>query len=632
MPDLLNIGTTGLLTYQRALSTTSHNIANVNTDGFSRQRSEIQANSPTFKGDLIFGNGSRVASISRAYDNLLTRELRDNQASFSRAEVFSQLASTIDDVLADPQGGLSPQIIEFFAAVQDVAEDPASTTARNTMIDIADVLTNRLTNFDLRFQNIEENTTQQIRDVVGEINSLVEGIRDINLALQDTNGAGILTKQSADLLDRRDVLLTQLSERVDITVVNEEQNVISVFIGNGQALLNGNNAFTLGTQNDPTDPTRDIITYSGLIAQGDISDQISQGELGALLRFRDGVLDPTRNRIGRLAVGLAETINAQMRDGMDLNGNLGTDFFSYQAPVVYNNLGNTGGSVTAAITDVTALTIDDYSATYNGASWPVTSTSGTSATLAAASGNLAFEGITFALDNTGAAIGDSFTIRPTLAATRSLSVVMTDPDLVAAAAPIRTDTSLNNLGDVTISPGRVTDVTNADLLTTVTIRFNDPPTDFDVVGANPAQNGVAYTNNMTVSANGWEITLSGVSPQGGDEFTIESNAGGQGDNRNMLLIGALDSTNIFDGGTATYQEDYATAIGFVARQTQAAIIDSEASEALLIQTREQRLTVSGVNLDEEAADLVRYQQAYEANARVIAVAQTIFDTLINSTR
>ena len=632
MPDLLNIGTTGLLTYQRALSTTSHNIANVNTDGFSRQRSEIQANSPTFKGDLIFGNGSRVASISRAYDNLLTRELRDNQASFSRAEVFSQLASTIDDVLADPQGGLSPQIIEFFAAVQDVAEDPASTTARNTMIDIADVLTNRLTNFDLRFQNIEENTTQQIRDVVGEINSLVEGIRDINLALQDTNGAGILTKQSADLLDRRDVLLTQLSERVDITVVNEEQNVISVFIGNGQALLNGNNAFTLGTQNDPTDPTRDIITYSGLIAQGDISDQISQGELGALLRFRDGVLDPTRNRIGRLAVGLAETINAQMRDGMDLNGNLGTDFFSYQAPVVYNNLGNTGGSVTAAITDVTALTIDDYSATYNGASWTVTSTSGTSATLAAASGNLVFEGITFALDNTGAAIGDSFTIRPTLAATRSLSVVMTDPDLVAAAAPIRTDTSLNNLGDVTISPGRVTDVTNADLLTTVTIRFNDPPTDFDVVGANPAQNGVAYTNNMTVSANGWEITLSGVSPQAGDEFTIESNAGGQGDNRNMLLIGALDSTNIFDGGTATYQEDYATAIGFVARQTQAAIIDSEASEALLIQTREQRLTVSGVNLDEEAADLVRYQQAYEANARVIAVAQTIFDTLINSTR
>ncbi len=632
MPDLLNIGTTGLLTYQRALSTTSHNIANVNTDGFSRQRSEIQANSPTFKGDLIFGNGSRVASISRAYDNLLTRELRDNQASFSRAEVFSQLASTIDDVLADPQGGLSPQIIEFFAAVQDVAEDPASTTARNTMIDIADVLTNRLTNFDLRFQNIEENTTQQIRDVVGEINTLVEGIRDINLALQDTNGAGILTKQSADLLDRRDVLLTQLSERVDITVVNEEQNVISVFIGNGQALLNGNNAFTLGTQSDPADPTRDIITYSGLIAQGDISGQISQGELGALLRFRDGVLDPTRNRIGRLAVGLAETINAQMRDGMDLNGNLGTDFFSYQAPVVYNNLGNTGGSVTAAITDVTALTIDDYNATYNGASWTVTSTSGTSATLAAASGNLVFEGITFALDNTGAAIGDSFTVRPTLAATRSLSVVMTDPDLVAAAAPIRTDTSLNNLGDVTISPGRVTDVTNADLLTSVTIRFNDPPTDFDVVGANPAQNGVAYTNNMTVSANGWEITLSGVSPQAGDEFTIESNAGGQGDNRNMLLIGALDSTNIFDGGTATYQEDYATAIGFVARQTQAAIIESEASEALLIQTREQRLTVSGVNLDEEAADLVRYQQAYEANARVIAVAQTIFDTLINSTR
>ena len=632
MPDLLNIGTSGLLTYQRALNTTSHNIANVNTDGYSRQSSEIQANVPSFQGGLVFGNGSRVQSITRAFDNLLATELRDNLSTFNRSEAFSELAGNIDDLLADPQGGLSPLLIDFFGSVQDLAEDPASTTARIAMIDTAQVLTNRFANFDLRFQNIDENTTVQIRNVVSEINTLVEGIKDINLALQDTTTSGQLTEQSADLLDRRDALLNELAGLVDITVVNPTEPALSVFVGNGQALLNGATSFSLQTQPDPRDPTRDIIAYSGLTAAFDISSQINQGELGALLRFREQVLDPTRNSVGRLAIGLAETFNAQMRDGMDLNGNLGTDFFSYSQPQVIDNAGNAGtATISAVITDVTALSTDDYLIEFDGANWNLTSDSGTTASVANGTpATLAFEGFTLTINGAGAVLGDRFTIKPTLSGARTLDVVTSNPDEIAAAAPIRTETSLSNLGDVTISPGVVTDVTDANLLTPVTIRFTAANT-FDVVGAVPPQVGVAYTNNMTVSANGWQVTLSGT-PQAFDELTIESNAGGSGDNRNMLLLGALETTGVFDGGRASYQEDYATLVGVVGRQTQAALIETDANESLLIQARDRRLELSGVNLDEEAADLVRYQQAYEANARIISVAQTIFDTLLQSVR
>ena len=640
MADLLNNAVSGLMAFQRALSTTSHNIANVNTPGYSRQSAEFVSNPPSFFGGNYFGNGVSIASITRAYDRFLTSEVRDSTSIFTRSQKFSELSGYIDDMLADPYGGISPMLHDFFESVQDVADDPASSTARYALINNADTLASRFQAFDQRFEDLTLNTSADIRSTVDEINALVGQIRDINVTLNDFAPSAASTQQSADLLDKRDALLNQLAEKVDITVIDEAENNLSIFIGNGQTMLNGTTAFSLGAQPDNGDPSRDVISYNGLISVFDISSNLTGGELGGLLDFRDNVLEPTRNALGRTAIGLAETFNAQMRDGMDLNGNLGQDFFSFDPPQSIAFSSNTGTpTVSTVISDVTALTIDNYELDFDGVNWTLTSDSGTSATVAnGAPATLVFEGMTLTINGATAVAGDRFTIKPTLPASGGLRVLTSDPSEIAAAAPIRSSASLNNLGSAEISAGTVIDVTDPNLLNTATLTFDNPPTalraDVDVVvGGVPFLAGAAipFSNNMAIDANGWQVNLSGA-PQAGDVFTVESNVGGSGDNRNALSLANLQNVGVFDGGIATYQEDYGTLVGFVGSQTLAANLERDAQESLLMQAIDRQSAKASVNLDEEAADLVRYQQAYEATARLISTAQTIFETLLNSVR
>lgn len=640
MPDMLNTAVSGLLTFQRALSTTSHNISNVNTDGYSRQNVEIATNLPTFKSGSYYGNGSHVESITRSYDQFLTKELRDTTSVYFGLVKFSELTSHIDDVLADPQGGVAPILQDFFAAMQDVADDPTSTTARIAMLQMGDTLASRFESIDNRFEELTLNTTSEIRRVVDEINDLVVAIRDINMALDRANASGNITQQSSDLLDTRDKLLNQLAERVDITVVNEQENQISIFIGNGQTVLTNTIAFPLSTQPSAGDPTLDSIAYNGLITVADISDNLTGGELGGLLDFRRTVLIPTRNALGRTAIAIAEEMNAQMRDGMDLNGNLGQDFFSYTGPQSIAFSSNTGtASMSTVVSDATALTLENYEIAFDGANWNLTSDSGTTATVAnGAPATLIFEGLTFTINGAGAVLGDRFTIKPLVSAAGSLQVVMTDPREVAAALPIRSITSLSNLGEIEVSQGIVTDVTNPNLLNPATFTFNSPATsltaDVDVVvggTAYAAGSAIPFSSNMLIDANGWQVSLAGA-PQPGDVFNVESNVGGIGDNRNALNLANLQNQGVLNGGNTTFQEDYSALVGFVGSKTLAAFLERDAQESLLSQAVDRKDSRVGVNLDEEAADMIRYQQAYEATARIISTVQTMFDTLLNSTR
>ena len=640
MADLLNNAVSGLMAFQRALSTTSHNIANVNTPGYSRQTAEFVTNPPSFFGGNYFGNGVSIASVTRAYDQFLTSEVRDSTSLFTRSQKFSELSGYIDDVLADPRGGISPMLHDFFESVQDVADDPASSTARYALINSADTLAARFQSFDQRFEELTRNTGADIRSTVDEINSLVGQIRDVNVTLNDFAPSAASTQQSADLLDKRDALLNELAQKVDITVVDEAENNLSIFIGNGQTMLSGTSAFSLAAQPDIGDPSRDVISYSGLISVFDISSNLTGGELGGLLDFRNNVLEPTRNALGRTAIGLAETFNAQMRDGMDLNGNLGQDFFSYAGPqsiAFSSNLGTP--TVSTVVSDVSALTTDNYELDFDGANWTLTSASGSSATVAnGAPATLLFEGLNLTINGATAVAGDRFTIKPTLAASGGLQVLTSDPTEIAAAVPIRSSASLDNLGSLDISPGVVIDVTDPNLLSTTTLTFDNPPTtlraDADVVVGGVsylAGAAIPFSNNMQVDANGWQVSLNGA-PQAGDVFTVESNVGGTGDNRNALNLANLQNVGVFDGGIATYQEDYGSLVGFVGSQTLAANLERDAQESLLIQAIDRQSAKASVNLDEEAADLVRYQQAYEATARLISTAQTIFETLLNSVR
>ena len=642
---MLNTAVSGLLSFQRALGTTSHNIANVSTEGYSRQRVEITTQAPSSIGGFNFGNGAQINSVARVYDQFLTSELRSTTSTNSKMDKLTDLTGYVDNILADPVGGVSPIMQEFFAAVQDVADDPSSTTARNNMINVGNTLTATFHNIDERFQQLQENTSKDIKNVVNEINDLVESIRRINLDLDKISSGGESSQQSSDLLDTRDNLIQELSEKVEITVVNESGTDVSIFIGNGQTVLNGTKAFTLDAVPNNGDPSQDVIVYNGFSTITDLSSSLKGGgELGALLEFRDSVLNESRNDLGRVAVGLADSFNTQHMSGMDLNGDLGTAFFSFDAPETLAFSGNTGTpTLSSSITSVADLTRYDYTLQYDGTNWTMLSDSGTSsaAVLNVAGGTttISFEGVTVNIDDSGIApvAGDRFKIKPTIQGASSFNVNISDPLLIAASAPIRTSSSLDNLGTSAISAGSVTNAGHAYLSDTVTLAFNSATTfrstSVVTVGAttHPANTDITFTNGMTIESNGWTAELSGI-PQFGDVLTIEENLGGQGDNRNALLLSNLQNKDVLDGGNTNYQEAYSTMVGRVGTQAASAERQKESSEALLIQARDRKSSVTGVNLDEEAADLIRYQQAYEAASRIISTVQTMFDSLLNATR
>ena len=649
MGDMLNTAVSGLLSYQRALSTTSHNISNVNTDGYSRQTVGFETRNPTAFGDNFVGSGVQISNISRAFNQYINSSIRDSQSMYSKQEMFHSLSAQIDDILADPKGGISPILQEFFTAAQDVADDPSSSSARSQMINTANSLVNRFQTFNTRFDELSRNVNDGISDAIDEVNTLVNAIQEVNVSLARLNVGGEISSQSSDLLDRRDVLLNTLSQKIDIQVINEQENNITVMVGNGQTLLNGSRAFQLATRPDPGDPSREIIVYQGFSSTNDISAQLTGGEIGGMIDYRNNVLNPTRNSLGRVAVVFAETFNQQHNNGMDLNGDLGTNFFNVSGPTVTPFSSNGGAStVTAQIipnTGLSQLTTNDYELSYDGTNWQVTSSDGTtSASVLTAVGQIDFDGLQFNFAGGPHVPGDSFTVRPTFSGARTLDVVVTDPNLIAAAAPIRTLSSDANLGDVTISPGVVTTKPNTALLP-VSLTFRTSvvtPPDIVLISDRAVTVGttnyavgaeIPYTKGMQIDSdgNGWQVNLTG-NPQVGDTFTIESNAGGVGDNRNMLSLAQLQTTSIFDNNTANYQEAYSIIVGSVGSLTSSSEIDRDANEALLTQYIDHRGQVSGVNLDEEAANLIKYQQAYEATARVIATAQTIFDTLINAFR
>ena len=633
MADLLNIGVSGLLAFQRNLSTVSHNISNVNTPGYSRQRVELGTRTPQFTGGGYVGSGVQVSGVQRVYDSFLTSQVRATTSSNGQLQNLYSYASQVDNLLADPQSGLSPALQDFFGAVQDVADDPASIPARQVLLSNAAGLTDRFQYMNQRLGDLRSGVNTQIQTIATEINSLAQNIANVNRDIVDALGAGGGSVPN-DLLDKRDTLIAQLAERVAVTTIPQDDGAVNVFIGSGQSLVVGAASNTLVTAPNAFDPTRLEAAFKTGTTTVIISDSLTGGTLGGALQFRNQVLDSAQNSLGRLATGLVNTFNAQHLEGQDLNGALGAAFFTAGAAQVLARSSNGGsGVVSAAIADANALTSSDYRLQNNAGTYTVTRLSdNTVTTLAGFPGAPAtVDGVTISLSSGVINSGDSFLIRPTRNGARDISVAISDPRKIAAAAPIRTSKSLSNLGSATISSGEVLNSANAALLNAVTITFNSPPTTFAVTGVAPDPSPVTYTSGTNIAYNGWQIQITGT-PQAGDTFTIQQNANGVSDNRNALLLGGLQTQLTLAGSSASYQDLYGQVVAQVGATTHQADIGRQAQEGLLRQVTGARDAVSGVNLDEEAADLVRFQQAYQAAAQVISSSNNLFDALLNAVR
>lgn len=627
MPDLLRTSLSGLLASQRAISTTGHNIANANTDGYSRQRIELAARQASPYGNGFIGNGVDTVTVRRTFDQFAVDQLRSQQVELGRLEAFSGLAGQVDNILGDPNTGIATSLRSFFGAWQDVANDPASLSARQLLVAQVGTLADRFRQTSLRLDALEENANDQIRATVGQVNSIAASIARLNTDIELAgNGAG--GQPPNDLLDTRDHLLDQLSKLVGISTVVQDNGAVNVFVGSGQPLVIGNVTKTLGVRPAEFDRSRVELVQETNAGPQTITSAIDGGQLGGYLQFRTQILDRARDVLGQVVSGVAYSVNSRNAAGLDLTGQLGGDIFALASPTARAGEGNTGAAtLQVAVTDVAALKPAEYVLRFDGTQWSAVTPGGQAVPLSGsgtAVDPFRADGLSFVM-NGAAAAGDRFLVRATRDAAGSLRAALTDPRGVAAAGPLRTLATVGNTGDATISAATVLDAGDPNLLAPVTVAFTGPNS-YTVNGSGP----FAYTSGDVLSHQGWTVTLNGT-PAAGDTFRIERNAGGTGDNRNALLLAGLQTTGVLADGSASVNDVFGGLVGEIGTVARQANITRDAQEAITSDARENVLAGNGVNLDEEAADLVRWQQAYQAAAQAVRVADEVFRTLLAAT-
>ncbi|MEZ5475480.1 MAG: flagellar hook-associated protein FlgK [Steroidobacteraceae bacterium] len=628
MPDMMSTGISGLRALQRALDTTSHNIANAGTEGYSRQRVDFQARIPSQYGNGWVGNGVEAATVRRTYDQFLVAQTRVSGGTYERLNEFAAQAERINNMLGDSSTGLSASLQRFANALQGVATTPASIPARQTLLAQGSELAQRLTAYDQRLRVLDQDINARFTVEARDISSIAANIADLNG--QITAAYERSNQPPNDLLDQRDRLIDQISQKLNVSVVPENNSTLNVFVGNGQALVLGTAASDITVTQDQFDPERRQLALRTPSGPIDITQNLRGGSLGGLIDFRREMLDPARNALGRMATALTEQMNAQHRAGMDLSGVLGGDFFRVGG-VETSPANNNSGAATLAVTRtaIGELTEYDYTLESTGSGMQLKRADTGLAIPMTGSGTVAdpFLAAGMSIVTTGAAaIGDRFMIRPTRNAVAGFGLAVTDASRVAAAAPSRTSSSTANTGSASISAGEVVDATDPALRSPVVIDFTSP-TSYSINGSG----SFAYSSGAAITVNGWSVTLSGAAATG-DQFSVLDNSAGRGDNRNALLLADTLASPALDNGTASVAATIERFTAEIGLQTRSAQINRDAQAVVNRDDIAARDSVSGVNLDEEAANLLRYQQAYQAAAKVIAISSTLFDSLLGALR
>jgi flagellar hook-associated protein 1 FlgK len=869
MTSLLNIGVSALNANKTRLNTTGNNIANAATAGYSRQEVLSGTSSTQKLGGNFVGSGVEVKGIRRNYDSYLSNEMRSNASSFQQYDTLLTEIDKVANFIGDDAVGLSPSLQQFFAAMQDAANNPQSTASRQTLLSKAELLVNRFQSSSTRLDEISDSINKQLTNTTTELNALTLNIARLNVQINSAGGNGI-GGQPNDLLDKRDQLLLKLSELVTVNTIEDPNGSVNVFIGNGQALVIGNQSFAMSVQPKLEDPRRvDLLLSQGSSSQV-VTNSLSGGRLGGLNDFSTNTLYDAYDQLGRVAVGLNVMINEQHRNGMNLNNDTGLDFFTdvnttarMQARVLAdpNNDSLSTGRIEVAIDDISELTSSNYLVQIsptNARQYTVTRLSdgeeiGSSLLPLTLPAMIEFDGLAVSFASGNFQMGDKFTLYPTRFESASLALAVRDVTDLALAQPIKTSATLGNMGTGVISSGDVTnttngsfDLTNQQMLPPLLIRFITNTTYEVLDNSNPSQpvelnpplsnqrfisgisnaifpteenqtavstlgddmgvpqvalsangysaetieftlydpeteqitrqsvttaandsaqtmaaafnnvNGVTATaltratlsniqsvtplnltfngelltgatpNALATSINanttltqqgiratsdgsrifitsnkgvdftfqiggasandsmdvtgmdgtlvqidaldaipavtlggrvdlvmtdglsvqgqgniiesiptarltdrGYQVSISG-SPSAGDTFLVNYNTNGFADNRNAVAMAALQNTNSLQGGAVTLQGAVANLVNQVANRSQETSINRDAAETVLAQVQQASAEVSGVNLDEEAAKLIEFENSYNASAQLITVARNIFDTLLNA--
>lgn len=642
--NILSIGQSAIAAAQIGITTTGHNIANASTPGYSRQVVIQGAAQAQNFGNGYIGQGVQISGVQRVYNEVLARQVISTQSSSSASDVYHSQMTQIDNMLSDSAAGLSPALQDFFSSVQTLTTNPGDSSTRQAMLSSAESLANRFQDIGDKLTSLREGVNSELTSSVSEVNTYAQSIAKLNDVIEKAYGAD--KSPPNDLLDQRDQLVAELSKLVKTTVVNQDGGKYNLFIGSGLPLVVGTQTFSLTTANSPNDGGRLDVAY---IANGKTTilspNSLPGGSVGGLLQFREQSLDPIKNQIGLIAVTVAQTFNEQHAQGLDANGAPGGSFFVPPVPTVTNNSNNTGtATVTSQVIDARALTASDYRLKFDGTNYSLTRVSdNTVQTFSSLPQTV--DGISIQVQSGTMAAGDDFLIQPTAYGANEIKVAITDINKIAAGSPaISTANGASNAGTGSISGVTVTTGYKASPLSSpVTLTFSSAGNTLSgfpasqpvtvTVGSSstvyPAGTPVPYTSNATISFGGVSFKLSG-GVTNGDQFTITPNtSNANGDNRNALLLAGLETTSFMANGTSTYESAFNQIVSLVGNKTRELQITSKADSQMLSQAVTAQQSESGVNLDEEATNLLRYQQAYQAAGKMMQIASQLFDVILS---
>ena len=621
--SVLSTGTSALLAFQRALATTSHNVANINTPGYSRQKVDFATATPQNLGYGDIGNGTRITDVRRVADQLAISRLLDSSGELARLKQLSTLADRVDSLFSDTATNVSGVWSNFFDTVSGLSSNASGTADRQNLLDTAGTLASRFKQLNESLNSLNGEVNNGLIAGASEVNRLAAEIAQLNGAI----GSNANTA-APDLLDRRDQLVANLIGYTGGNAVIQDGGFMNVYTAGGQAVVVGTTASKVTTVTDPYQPERLQLAMETQGQKITLDPKSVGGQIGGLLEFRNTVLTPTQAELGKLAVGLASSFNDAHHQGVDLYGNMGADFFSYGSPRVTGNSANTGSaSVSASFGDLSRLDGQNIVLKFDGGTWQATRADTGAAVPMTGTGSaadpLVLNGVELVMSGTPAQ-NDRFLLQPTAGVAGTLAVAITDTSRIAAAAPIKASTGLGNTGTGKVSGVAVTDAANANLRNPAAIVFTSA-TEYTVDGTGP----FTYTAGQTISANGWSFVLDGA-PKVGDSFNISPTPAGSSDNTNALLLAKVEDAKAFNAGTVTLNGALGGLTTLVGSAARAADYSLQAQQVITDQAQAARDSVSGVNLDEEAADMLRLQQAYQAASQLISTADTMFQTILGA--
>ncbi|WP_455947722.1 flagellar hook-associated protein FlgK [Lelliottia jeotgali] len=625
MSSVLSTGTSALLAFQRALATTSHNVANIKTPGYSRQKVDFATANPQNYGYGDVGNGTRITDVRRVADQLAISRLLDGSGELARLKQLSTMADRVDAMFSDASTNVAGVWSSFFDSVSGLSSNASGSADRQNVLDSGKTLANRFQQLNTQLNNLNGEVNNGLIAGATEINRLAQEIAQLNGSI----GSNAATA-APDLLDRRDQLIANLVGYTGGNAVMQDGGIMNVYTAGGQALVVGTTASKVTTVTDPYQPERLQLALESQGQKITINGKTLGGQIGGLLEFRDTVLTPAQAELGKLAIGMASSFNDVHRQGADLYGNMGGDFFTIGNPRITANSSNTGtASMSASFGDLSKLDGQNIVMKFDGTQWQATRADTGAAIPMTGTGTatdpLVLNGVSLVMSGTPAK-DDRFLLQPTAGVAGSMEVAITDTSRIAAAAPIKGTAAMANTGTGKLTGVKVTDAENAALRNPAAIVFISA-TEYTIDGGAPN----TYTAGQTITANGWSFVLDGA-PKQGDTFSIGPTPAGSSDNSNALLLAKVEDAKTFNAGTVTLNGalgGLTTQVGAAARSAEYSL---QAQQVITDQAQAARDSISGVNLDEEAADMLRLQQAYQAASQLISTADTMFQTILGAVR